>query len=198
MDNKPVDIPNIRIITISGKIGSGSTTLAHKLSKTLGWRHIEGGEVFWEAVRNKLGLGSKDTNLRPDEEDVLFDQKLKKMLQEEKNIILETKLAAFNAQGIEGVYKILMVCENSRGEDQTQVRIDRLINRDGLIVEKAKEEIIIREKNDLEKWIKLYADGDPSWTYWDRKYYDLTINTFDHNKEEVLEIVLQKMKKLIH
>jgi hypothetical protein len=36
------------------------------------------GEVFWEAVRTKLGLEEKDTNLRPDKEDEDFDSSLKK------------------------------------------------------------------------------------------------------------------------
>jgi len=71
--DKPVEISDIRIITISGRIASGSTTLAKHLAKHLNWKHLEGGEIFWEAVRKKLGLSEKDTNLRPDEEDQLFD-----------------------------------------------------------------------------------------------------------------------------
>ena len=51
--DKVVDLPNIRIITVSGRIGAGSTSLAHHLSETLNWKHIEGGEVFWEAMRKK-------------------------------------------------------------------------------------------------------------------------------------------------
>src|SRR5258708_3402715 len=94
--NTPVELPNIRIITVSGRIASGSTTIAHHLAKTFGWRHIEGGEIFWEAVRSKLGLAAKNTDLRPDEEDKIFDESLKRVLSEEKDIILETKLAGFN------------------------------------------------------------------------------------------------------
>ena len=185
----PIDIPDVRIITISGRIASGSTTLAEHLAKKLGWKNIEGGEIFWEAVREKLGLATKDTNLRPDQEDVLFDEKLRKTLQEDKNIILETKLAAFNAQGVDGGFKILVLCERD-GEDQPQIRIDRLINREGISVAEAKEEVIDREKNDLEKWRKLYANSDPSWVYWDKKYYDLVINTYSHNQDETLKIAL--------
>ena len=60
----------------------------------------------------------------------LLTASLKKAIKEEKNIILETKLAGFNAQGVDGVFKILVVCENEKGEDQTQIRIDRLVNRE--------------------------------------------------------------------
>lgn len=186
-----MDLPNIRIITASGRIASGATTLAKGLSRTLGWKHIEGGEVFWEEVRQRMHLSTKDTNMRPDEEDQLFDAELKRILREDAHIVLETKLAGFNAQGIEGVFKMLVVCEKSSGEDQPQIRIDRLVNREKVSVEEAKEEVLIREANDLAKWRKLYAGSDPTWVYWDKKYYDLVINTYDHNQEETLTIALQ-------
>ncbi len=194
MKNEPVKLLDIRMITISGRIASGSTTLGHKLANTLGWRHVEGGEVFWEAVRTKMGLAEKDTNLRPDKEDEDFDASLKQILTQGKNLILETKLAGFNAQGIPGVLKISVVCEDERDNDKTDIRIDRLINREKISIDQAKEEVIEREKNDLAKWRKLYANNDPNWVYWDRKYYDLVINTYSHNQEESLKIALEAIR----
>jgi len=188
-----IDIPGIRIIAVSGRIASGSTTLAKKLAKHFRWRHIEGGEIFWEAIRRKTGLDAKDTHLRADEEDALFDAELKRMLAEEKHIVLESKLAGFNAHGVDGIFKILVICENEHGEDQTQIRIDRLINREGIALEDAKAEVLEREKHDLEKWRKLYAHDDPHWVYFDRTYYDLVINTYSHNQEESLQLVLEKL-----
>jgi cytidylate kinase len=190
---QPIDLANIRIITVSGRIASGSTTLAHNLSKTLGWRHIEGGKIFWEAVRSKMGVSEKDTNLRPDTEDEDFDRSLKHMLKTGKHLILETKLAGFNAQGENSVFKILVLCKDADGNDQTQIRIDRLVNREHLAITSAKEEVIEREKNDIEKWRRLYAPNDPDWTYWDEKYYNLVVNTYPHDKEETLRLVLQKL-----
>lgn len=189
----PFDLGDIRNITVSGRIASGSTTLAKHLADTLGWRHVEGGDIFWERVRSRLGLDSKDTDKRPDDEDKVFDEELKKMLTDEKNLILETKLAGYNAQGIPGVFKILVVCEDSAGEDHMDIRIDRLINREQQSIESAKQEVIEREKNDTEKWRRIYAAGDSSWVYWDRKYYDFVVNTYSHNAEESLNLVLEKL-----
>lgn len=183
----------IQNITVSGRIGAGSTTLARGLSKVLGWKHIEGGDVFWEQVRNKLGLSSKDTNLRPDDEDQRFDEVLKRLLIEDKHNIVETKLAGFNAQGIEGVFKILITCDDGDGVDQIAIRIDRLVNREKISIEEAKAEVVEREENDIEKWRRLYAGDDQSWVYWDKKYYDLVINTYSHNQEETLKIALKAM-----
>lgn len=188
-----VDFPNIKNITISGRIGSGATTLAKRLSQVLGWRHIEGGEVFWEALRTKMGLAEKDTNLRPDKSDEDFDSSLKRILKHGENLIAETKLAGFNAQGIPKVFKILVVCDNEYGRDQTEIRIDRLVNRENLSTETAKEEVLTREKNDIEKWRRLYAKNDQKWIYWDKKYYDLVINTYSHNQEETLNLALEGM-----
>lgn len=186
----------IRIITVSGRIASGSTTLAKELSKKLHWRHIEGGEIFWEAVRKRLSLDPKQTNLRPDDEDVLFDKKLKEILENDKELILEAKLAAFNSQGINGIFRILVVCEDDDGEDQTQIRIDRLANRDHHPVKEAKEEVLERERNDLEKWRKLYAHDDQNWTYYNKSYYDLVINTYRLGVQEAFEKAFSEFKKL--
>jgi len=185
-----VDLGTIRIITVSGRIGAGSTSLARHLSTTLGWKHIEGGEIFWEAVRRKLNLAPKDTKLRPDEEDMLFEEKQKEILKNEQHIVLESKLAAFCAQDIEGIFKVATVCEDMQEQDQPQIRIDRLVNREQMPVEDAKSEVLEREINDLEKWRRLYAHNDANWVYWDKKYYDLVVNTFSHNQEESLELVL--------
>jgi len=187
---QPIELPNIRIITVSGRIASGSTTLSKHVAHALGWRRIEGGEIFWEAVRNKLGLGEKDTNLRPDNEDELFDAQLKRILKEDSQIVLDTKLAGFNAQDIPGVFKVLALCTDKDGNDQTQIRIDRLVNREHLSVEEAKEEVLVREKNDIEKWRRLYAPQDNTWTYWDKKYYDLVIDTFSFDQDHSLHAVL--------
>lgn len=192
--NDPIEVPNIRIITVSGRIAAGSTTLARKLAEKLNWQHLEGGKIFWEAIQEKTGLHTKDTNLRPDEEDVLFERKQKEILENQKNIVLETKLSGFVAQGIEGVFKILVICEDSHGEDQPQIRIDRLINREGTTADVAKEEVLVREKNDIEKWRRLYSKGDSEWVYWDKKYYDLVINTFSHNQDEAYNYALESLQ----
>lgn len=186
----PMTIPGTRLITVSGRIASGSTTLAKKLAYQLKWHHLEGGEIFWEAVRAKLGLAGKDTGLRPDEEDTVFDESLKHILKTREHTIVETKLAGFNAQGLSDVCKVLVVCVDESGQDQTNIRIDRLVNREHVSIEEAKEEVLVREKSDIEKWRRLYAHNDPEWTYWDEKYYDLVINTYSHDPDEALAIVL--------
>ena len=187
-----VEVPNIRNITISGRIGSGATTLAVKLSEVLGWEMLEGGQIM-RRINNQVGANIIETNKRPDHFDLEYEEMVKKILREEKNRIVQSHLAGFDAQGIEGVYKILVVCEDEEGNDKKDIRIDRLINRDKITVDEAKNEVIEREKRNLEKWRRLYTDNDPDWNYWNKDYYDLVINTYSHNKEETLQIALKAL-----
>lgn len=188
-----IEIPGVRNITISGRIGSGATTLAQKLSDALGWDMLDGGKLF-RRINAELGMSITDSNARPDNFDLEYEERIKKMLREESRHIIQSHLAGFDAQGIEGVFKILLVCEDEDGVDKTDIRIDRLMNRDGVTVDEAKHEIKEREDQHLTKFRRLYANNDPDWVYWDKKYYDLVINTFDHNKEETLRLALEALK----
>ena len=75
------------------------------------------------------------------------------------------------------------------------IRIDRLVNRERIPVDEAKEEVLERERNDLSKWRKLYAGGDEEWVYWRREYYDFVTNTFTHNQDETLRMALDAIAK---
>ena len=191
--NQPIKLPGIRIITISGRIASGSTTLAKKLAKTLNWKLLEGGELF-EKTHKELNLDQEMVNKRPDHFDLEYEEKVKKIFRNEENIIVQSHLAGFDAQGITGVFKILLQCTD-HGIDKTEVRIDRLVNRDIITTEKAKQEVLERERRHLEKFRRLYAENDQNWIYWDEKYYDLVLNTFVHDRDETLKIALEAVKK---
>ena len=188
----PVDLPGIKNITISGRIGTGKTTLAVKLGETLGWEVIDGGKLF-RKITEELGESIVHTKQRPDKFDLEYEDKIKKLLKEEKHRIVQSHLAGFDAQGIGGVFKILVICRDENDDDKADIRIDRLMNRDGISLEDAKHEILEREKQNLEKFRRLYADNDPNWVYWDQKYYDLVVNTYSLNAQDSLKLVLEKI-----
>lgn len=186
---KPIQLQGIKNITVSGRIGTGKTTLAEHLAEKLGWQVLDGGKIFRKLTK-EMGAHIKDTHKRPDSFDIAYEEKIKKMLQEEEGHIIQSHLAGFDAQGINGVYKILVVCKDEDGKDKTSVRVDRLMNRDNMSVKEAKEEVLEREEQNLIKFRRLYAKNDPNWVYWDKKYYDLIINTFSLNQKEALKTVL--------
>lgn len=187
---KPVDIPGIRNITISGRIGTGKTTLAKHLADALGWDMLEGGKVFRNLAK-EMDFHISEKQKVPDKFDIAFEEGIKLILTNEKNHVLQSHLAGFVAQGIKGVYKILVICEDNEGEDKQSIRIDRLMNRDLVSVGQARKEIKEREEEDLKKYRRLYANDDKNWVYWDKKYYDLVVNTYSLSQKETLDFVLK-------
>jgi len=190
---RPMDVPNIRNITVSGRIGTGATTLARKLSEKLSWEMLDGGKLL-RRVQKEMGASVVETSKRPDKFDLDYEEMIKKMLRGQEHHIIQSHLAGFDAKDIPGVFKIIVLCEDSEGTDKTEVRIDRLVNRDGISVEQAKHEASERERQNVEKWRRLYVNNDDQWVYWDKKYFDLVVNTYHLNQEEALTHVLQALK----
>lgn len=189
----PIDIPKITNITVSGRIASGTTTLAMKLSSALDWELFEGGALFEKFHKEMNDHTELAVGKRPDDIDLAYEERVKKMLREEHHKIIQSHLAGFDAQGIPGVFKILVICEDKDGNDKGEIRVDRLVNRKGISIQDAIEEIRKREQGNLEKWRRLYANGDWNWVYWNKKYYDLVINTYSNNPEETLQIALDAL-----
>lgn len=175
---------NFRNVTISGKVATGTSTLAKNLTNSLGWKYVNVGEIQREYDRahqiaeNKQGAAS-----RPDDHEKEIDAMTKKMLQTENNIVYEAWLAGFVTQGIDGVLKILVICTHD------DVRIDRVVNRDNVTIVEAKQWIKQREEENLKKWQKLYGPYD----FWDPKYYNLVIDTYSSGPMETLGKVLDKL-----
>ncbi len=181
--------PKIKNIAISGPIGSGTTTLGRLLAKELGWRFFEGGAIF-AGIHKELGIAEEEVIKRPDHIDREFDKKTRDMFENGKEQIIEGHLAGLNARSLNHVFKIRLLCTEN-GEDKKEVRIDRVSRRDGLTMEQAKERVLEREGENIEKYQRVYGLNP----YTDDKLYDLTINTFRHNKEETLEMALSALAK---
>lgn len=166
-------------ITISGRVASGATTLSRSLAKKLNWKLMNGGELYREYAK-KNGIPLEKTNLSSDKYHLDLDKFIKEKLVNEKQLIIESWLSGFDAQGISGVFKIFITCSNDG------IRIDRLVNRDNLTIAEAIEHLKTREEENLNKWERLYKTRD----FWNSKLYDLVIDTYTSGPEETLKIAL--------
>lgn len=174
--------PKFRNITISGRAACGATTLSRALAEKLNWKLINGGEIVREYMK-KNGIPLELTGKTSDKYHLELDNFIKEKLTTENNLIIESWLSGFDAQGIAGVFKIFVTCSD------VAVRIDRAMNRDGFTLEKAKEHIKVREEENLTKWETLYHTRD----FWNPKLYDLVIDTYKLGPAETLEEVLSKI-----
>lgn len=200
---------NYRNITISGLPGAGSTTLLKKLKKKLkldGWRGFNGGE-FMRAYAAEKGFNAEQklhhsATDYEDDFDRQVDYGMRKKLINENHWILESWLSGFMAQQVPGVLKILLVCSND------SVKIDRIVNRDQVSVTQAKQHLNERYQKNLTKWQRLYKEDWQKWVvkpgtisaeapidFWHPDLYDLTIDTYSHNRQETIEVVWDVLTK---
>lgn len=178
-----------RNLTISGKIGVGSTTLYNSLKEKLaplGWTFFSGGEFMRDyAITNHLidkNGPHHPATAYSDEVDIKMDTEMARRLKEESKLAIEADLAGFMARDIPHVLRILLVCDDI-------LRIDRLVNRDHMTVDEAKQHIKNRERINTEKWTRLYG----KYHYWDPKFYTLVIDTYRSSPHETLNQVLREL-----
>ncbi len=173
-----------RNITVSGKIATGTTTLAKNLQQTLGWEYVNTGALQrqWDREHG-VNENERGAALRPDDHEREMEAFAKKTLTEKEHVLYEAWLSGFVARDITGVLRILVICS------EDAVRIDRVLNRDKVSVEQAKHFIHTRETENIAKWKALYGDYD----FWDPKYYDLVIDTYSSGPMETLGKALDKL-----
>jgi len=173
-----------RLITISGKVAVGTTTLTKNLVRTLGWKHINIGAVQRQFdQKHKINENKQGALSRTDDHEKEIDAITERMLKAEKEIIYEAWLAGFFARTYKDVLKVLLICSHD------DIRVDRVANRDNVTVEQAKHWIKQREEENTIKWKKLYGDYD----FWNPKYFNLVIDTYNSGPMETLGKVLDKI-----
>ena len=178
-------------IAISGAPGAGRSTLLHNLKPIVepwGWQTFSGGEWARQfAVKN----GNHDPNDRShhlatdygDDIDHQIDAAMREKLSDPNaHYAVESWIAGWNMRELPHVLKVLLQCDDS-------LRIDRLVNRDNLSVEQAKEHIQKRQETNFTKWKRMYGVTD----FWDPKYYDLVINTYSNGPKQTLDMVLHAL-----
>ena len=187
--NSVMDALKYSSLAISGPPGAGRSTLLKNLRSSLeplGWEFFSGGE--WSrkyAIENGMH-DPKDLKHHlatdyGDEVDHQIDDAMRNKISDPNvHIAIESWIAGWNARGLPHVLKVLLMCDDS-------LRIDRIVNRDNVTVEEAKQHLRQREEANLSKWKRMYNTND----FWDPKHYDLIINTYSHGPGQTLEIVLQ-------
>ena len=180
-------------VAISGAPGAGRSTLLKNLRPILepmGFEFFSGGDWArqFSIQAGKHRADDPTHHLATDYgEDI--DHKIDLALREKLSdtsvhVAVESWIAGWNMRGLPHVLKVLLMCDDS-------LRIDRIVNRDGVSVEEAKKHLRMREESNLGKWSAMYNVGEKD--FWDPKYYDLIINTYAHGPKQTLDIVLQAM-----
>lgn len=199
-------------ITISGLPGSGSTTLLKLLKRNNGlkfggWTGFSGGE-FMRAYAKEKGLFQEHGDLHhsaahyEDDFDREVDMGMRAKLTSGEFWILESWLSGFMAQQVPGTLKVLMTCSDKA------VKVDRVVNRDNVRAEDAINNMNQRYTENLAKWRRMYTEEWNEWVvkpgtlsaedpidFWRPELYDVVIDTYSHNQQETLKIVIDAITK---
>ena len=189
-----------RNVTIAGLPGAGSSTLGMNLAKNLSWEYFSGGD-FMRAYAISRGLFDQNNQMHhpatvySDKYDRQVDYSIRERLIKDSGLVVDSWLSGFLAQKVEGVLKILMICSDD------SVRVDRIVNRDGVSVAAAKNHIFEREAKNLGKWTRMYQKEWHDWVgqqeidFYSPRLYDLMVDTFSHDRDETLKLVLDQLRR---
>lgn len=175
--------PKYDNITISGGIGVGTTTLFNNIKPylaPLGFKFRSSGQHIREFTKENV---MPVATLVSDDFDRQLEKSVTDALKKEKKWVIEAWLSGFVARNFKNTLRVLLICSNE------SLKIDRIVNRDGLSVVNARKFIHAREEENFKKWRRIYGDYD----FLDPKYYNLIIDTGSSGPLETVGKVLDKL-----
>jgi len=174
------------IITISGKAGSGKSTVAKQLAKKLNLKHYSIGDFMRQIAKernvslNELSkLAEKDKSI-----DTALDKKSID-LREENNFVIDGRLTAHFIHYAD--LKIFLDCNDKVRAQRIQKdeRKDEKSESINELIKKIKQ----REQSERKRYEKLYKID-----YYDENLYNLMIDTTNLSINEVIEEILKAVK----
>ncbi|MFB6114312.1 MAG: (d)CMP kinase [Halodesulfurarchaeum sp.] len=166
------------LITISGPIGSGKSTVATSLAEDLGYDHVSGGDIFRD-LADERGYTPLEFNKLAEEDDSIdrdLDRRLRETAARRDDLILESRLAGWMA----GEYADLKFWFDAPEE----IRARRVADREDRDVETAISEMRARAESESKRYFEYYGID-----FEDRSIYDLSLNTARWGPDAVMAIV---------
>ena len=135
------------IVTVSGEIGAGKSTVAKALARSLGLRYLSTGEVFREEARRRgLSLAAMG---RLAEQDQTIDREIDRMqtdVARAGGVLVDSRLSGWL---IDGALRIWF-------RAPLAVRAARVAARDGLSTEEALSALRGREESERRRYRAIY------------------------------------------
>ncbi|HPE63083.1 MAG TPA: AAA family ATPase [Methanothrix sp.] len=170
------------IITVSGPPGTGTSTLSRLLSRELGLRWVNSGELFRKIASDRgVSVGELGRIAEEGPEiDYLIDDAQRAMAAEAGGIF-EGRLSGHI---LDADLKILLKADR-------RVRAERIASRENKLVEDALRESRVREECEARRYEKYY-----NLNVNDFSVYDLVIDTGTWDEKGVVAIVLAAVRSI--
>jgi CMP/dCMP kinase len=164
------------IVTVSGEIGAGKSTVARNLAAAVGLRYLSAGDIFREEARRR-GMDVQALG-RIAEQDARIDRDLDRLQAEaarEDDILIESRLSGWL---IDGDLRMWL-------RAPLAVRAARVAARDAIAESAALLEIQTREADERRRYRQLYQ-----FDLTDLSRYHLILDTARWTAEEIVEALL--------
>ncbi len=175
-------LPNV--ITISGQIGAGKSTVTKLLSEKLGYKKINAGSIYRSMAAEThhdlvdfLAMQLKDPQF-----DYELDRRMLFYAKNYTNVILEARLIGhLTLRNNIKAYRIWLYAP-------LIIRLNRIARREGKTYELVKRESALRDKTGSSLYKKYYGIDLK-----DLSIYDIKINTANLNPKQVVKIILKQI-----
>ena len=175
-------------ITISGKAGSGKSTVARLISEQLKLRHYSIGDLM-RAMANEKKMPLLELNKLAETDksiDFELDEKLKELGKTKDDFVVDGRLAAFFIPDAD-VRVFLETDDRVRAE---RILKDKREHEKSNDVDEMVETIRKREESEKKRYRQYYGVD-----YSDKKLYNLVIDTTNLMPDRVVEKIIHFVKK---
>jgi len=176
------------IITISGDIGSGKSTVGKALVNNLGYNYLSTGGIQRE-IANEMGITTLELNILSEtqtEIDDRIDAYTKALSKSDKNYVVDSRLAW---HFIPSSFKIYLQCSTKEATKRISNDKTRTSEKEGEKMEVLLEKIIERRASEKRRFINKY-----NVDYTELSHYDIIIDTSELSPEEVRNQLMRHFK----
>jgi len=175
------------IITINGTAGSGKSTVAKLLAKKLDYKHYSMGDFQREIAEEKgislLELGKLEEKDKSIDEEV--DQMQIDLGRKEDNFVIDSRL------GFHFIPNSIKIFLDADFEERAKrILADTIRKEHNVNLKTTKQNIKTREASEKKRY-KEYYNINP----YDKKHYDLIIDTTKLTPEQVVDKIIKFLRK---
>jgi CMP/dCMP kinase len=175
-------------ITISGKAGSGKSTVAKLLSEKLKLKHYSIGDLM-RAMAKEKGMGLIELNKSAETDksiDLELDEKLKELGKTKDDFVVDSRLAAFFIPNAD----VRVFLETEDKVRAARILKDKREHEESSDIHEMTEKISQREKSEKKRYMTYYGVD-----YSDRNLYNLVIDTTNMAPEQVIGQITEFVEK---
>ena len=180
------------IISITGDLASGKTTVTKYLIQELGYDIYKNGEKFRSMAKEMNMSVSEfgDYVEKHPEIDVELDKAAREFGENNDNFIIDARLGFYT---VPNSFKVYLKVDQDEGARRAFNDQDRKATENFATVEEYKQDMIKRYNGENERYINLYGVDRA-----DMSNYDLVVDTTYMTREEVRDKILEEYKKWLN